>query len=139
MTLNENQVCTFQTKIENDPGLIVNMTKKAYNLDYLVEISGGDEVFVHRMITEFLSIVPDSLELIRQQINNKDYLKVRMLIHQFGPQLDYLGLSGSRRMADQIETLCKTEGDWNIIISLLIEIDHSTREAMQELAHDFKS
>jgi HPt (histidine-containing phosphotransfer) domain-containing protein len=115
------------------------MTKRAYNLDYLLEISGGDEIFVHRMISEFMSLAPDSLESIRQQINNKDYLKVQMLIHQFGPQLDYLGLSGSRRMADQIETLCKTRGDWNLIFSLLKEIDRSTREAMQELAHDFKS
>jgi HPt (histidine-containing phosphotransfer) domain-containing protein len=115
------------------------MTKKTYNLDYLIEISGGDEVFVHRMITEFLALAPDSLNLIRQQINNKDYLKLKMLIHQFGPQLDYIGLSGSRRMADQIESLCKTQGDWSLIISLLKEIEHSTREALTELENDFKS
>jgi HPt (histidine-containing phosphotransfer) domain-containing protein len=119
--------------------LIEKMVKKAYNLDYLLEISGGDEIFVHRMIREFMSLAPESLDSIRQQINNKDYLKVRMLIHQFGPQLDYLGLSGSRLMADQIESLCKTQGDWNIIISLLKEIDHATKEALQELANDFKS
>ncbi|MFN8206383.1 MAG: hypothetical protein U0T82_03105 [Bacteroidales bacterium] len=113
------------------------MTQRAYNLDYLLEISGGDEAFVHRMITEFMSVAPGTLHSIREQVSNMDYQKVKMLIHQFGPQLDYLGLSGSRRMADQIESLCKTQGDWNIIASLLNEIDNAAKEALQELAIDF--
>jgi HPt (histidine-containing phosphotransfer) domain-containing protein len=117
--------------------MIMNMDERLYRLDYLNEISGGDSVFVRQMVIEFVSIAPATLSELVEYIKAAEYTNLRLKIHQFGPQLEYLGLTEERNMADKVESLCVSQGSWELIRELVEKISQQTKKAINQLRTDY--
>lgn len=110
---------------------------KKYNLDYLNEISGGDKTFVRQMVQEFLGIYPKTILELKRLKDLKEHTALRLTVHQFAPQLEYMGIAESRKLADEVEQLCKTSGDWFLIGSLLDQLELNAALAVDELTADY--
>ncbi len=109
-----------------------------YNLGYLREISGGDEMFVKNIITEFVTNAPRILDQINLATANADWPQVRTLVHQFAPQLDFIGMNETRFLADQLEDLSKNAPDQDLASELAARILTDCKLVIENLKTDFQ-
>ncbi|MCW3089810.1 MAG: histidine kinase [Ferruginibacter sp.] len=76
---------------ENDDNLGENV--KLLNLDYLREISGGNEAFEVNMIEQFLQQVPAELEAMQEAFNKKNYVEAAHIAHNLKTSISFMGLT----------------------------------------------
>lgn len=113
------------------------MTEKAYNLDYLNSISGGDEEFVKDMIQTFISHTPEEISNLRSLINEKNWQKVGEDAHRFASSLLFLGLENLKALAVQIEEMGIQQNDVHHIPALLDQLELGCRQIIEQLKRDF--
>jgi len=109
-----------------------------YNLSYLREISGGDELFVKNIVTEFVTNAPRFLDQINVATAKADWSLVRSLVHQFAPQLDFIGMNETRFLADQLEDLSKNTPDQDLASELAARIFADCKLVIENLKSDFQ-
>lgn len=109
-----------------------------YNLSYLREISGGDELFVKNIVIEFITNAPSFLEQINMATANADWPLVCSLVHQFAPQLDFIGMNETRFLADQLEDLSKNTPDPKLASELTTRILADCKLVIENLKTDFQ-
>lgn len=109
-----------------------------YNLSYLREISGGDEMFVKNIVTEFVTNAPRFLDQIHLATTRADWPLVRSLVHQFAPQLDFIGMNETRFLADQLEDLSKNTPDHHLASELADRILADCNLVIESLKADFQ-
>lgn len=76
---------------ENDDNLDENV--KLLNLDYLREISGGNEAFEISMIEQFLQQVPGELEAMQEAFNKKNYGETAHIAHNLKTSVSFMGIA----------------------------------------------
>lgn len=109
-----------------------------YDLSYLREIAGGDESFVMDMINEFIHGAPLFLEKILRATKEADWPLVRSLVHQFAPQLDFIGMNETRFLADQLEDLAKKTPDPELVSEIANRIQADCQLVIEHLRSDFQ-
>ncbi len=113
------------------------MTEKSYNLDYLENISGGDQEFVNDMIQTFIINVPEDLEKIKNWVKNKNWQKVGEDSHRFASSLLFLGLDNLKQIANTIEELGIKQSDVTQIPDLINQLEKGCFQIIEELKRDF--
>ena len=113
------------------------MTEKSYNLDYLENISGGDQEFVKDMIQTFIMNAPEDLEKIKNWIENKNWQKVGEDAHRFASSLLFLGLDHLKSIANTIEEMGIKQFDVESIPGLFEKLEKSCYQIIKELKRDF--
>jgi signal transduction histidine kinase/CheY-like chemotaxis protein len=63
------------------------------NLDYLKEISGGNDAFEVSMIEQFLQQVPGELEDMQDAFNKKNYVEAAHIAHNMKTSVGFMGLT----------------------------------------------
>lgn len=66
--------------------------EKITNLDYLVEVSKGDKVFVKEMISLYLSENPEEIHSLEKGILEKNYDLIRSVAHKLRSTIPFIGL-----------------------------------------------
>ena len=64
---------------------------KLYNLDYLNEISGGDNAFIKDMLQEFVDNTPVTLAEIDLQVASSQWDELYKTVHKFVSTFDFIG------------------------------------------------
>ncbi len=113
------------------------MAEKAYNLDYLHSISGGDQDFVKDMIVTFIINVPEEINKIKNWVTIENWQKVGEDAHRFASSLLFLGLDELKDMATQIEEMGLNQTDVHHISALLDQLEKGCYQIIKELKHDF--
>ncbi len=108
-----------------------------YSLDKINEMAGGDEDFVHSVITVFLEEVPGDLEALEAAIEAGDYENVYKLAHKIKPNVDLLGMEQTRATALEIETLGKDDANSEQIKSKFPLLKKDVLQVISELRKDF--
>ena len=106
------------------------------NLDYLQELSGGDQNFINEMITHFIDNTPAVLEQLRISIDNKDLENVFLISHKFIPQLTFVGIKDIIDDFGQIEQLAKNKTEIEKIDNLITKVSKITLKAIDELKNN---
>jgi len=76
------------------------------NLDYLKEVSGGDEGFIKEMMTIFQSEIPKNLDIIKQRFAESDFQGLKDIIHKYKASLLTLGMASTVEKVKKIEEEC---------------------------------
>ncbi len=63
------------------------------NLDYLNELSGGDEAFIKDIVGTFVEEMPDNLSRIKTALANGDYATIRTVAHKIKPSMTFFGIA----------------------------------------------
>jgi HPt (histidine-containing phosphotransfer) domain-containing protein len=113
------------------------MAEKSYNLDYLENISGGDQEFVKDMIQTFIVNAPEDLGKIKKWIENKNWQKVGEDAHRFASSLLFLGLDHLKGVANTIEEMGIKQSDVDSIPGLLEDLEKGCDQIIKELKRDF--
>jgi HPt (histidine-containing phosphotransfer) domain-containing protein len=114
------------------------MGMKRYNLNYLKEISGGDEDFILDMIQTFVANTPGEIDQLRAYAEKEQWELLGDSAHKFAPGLQFLGIIALRPVINQLEDYAKGKKKLEIIPSLIDKLDTECRLVSEELKQDFK-
>ena len=113
------------------------MAQKQYELDYLEEISGGDEEFVKEMIQAFVDNAPEDIGRIKGLVSNQNWQKAGEEAHRFASSLLFLRLERLKQIAIEIEELGLQNVNLDRIPDLLKELEDGCESLIVELKNDF--
>ena len=87
------------------------------NMDYLMDLSGGDRSIIREMVQLFLTQTPGHLELLAGYIENRDWENTRSMAHHIKPTLSYMGAEDMRKILQGIESMAAERRDTDQIVS----------------------
>ena len=111
--------------------------KKMYSLEYLQEISGGDEDFIDEMLHDFVNDVPEVLKEIDRYEKEEAWDKLYNSIHKFAPTIAFVGLHSSDAEIDRIEYLAKNNIQVDQIRTLLEKVFSDVNDTIDQIKRDF--
>ncbi|HEY1040134.1 MAG TPA: response regulator [Bacteroidia bacterium] len=92
-----------QTELKN----VVTENAGLYDLTYLIDHAEGDNTFLEEMIGIFLAETPKLLEELRENINEVNYLKIKVTSHSMKGLFLTLGINKAAIYLREIETLAE--------------------------------
>jgi len=108
-----------------------------YSLEYLKEISGGDEKFIDEMLHDFVNDVPEVLEEIGRYEKEGAWDQVYSSVHKFAPTLAFVGLHSTDPEIDRIEYLAKNSLQVDEIRALLEKVFSVVNDTIDQIKKDF--
>ena len=115
------------------------MDKKLYNLNYLKELSSGDEEFEDSMITYFITNSPSILENVDQLVKAEDWKEIREVIHRFIPNLNMMGAEDFIDTANAIEISTDQGTNLEKVPEMWIQLKEWSIQLIDQLKKDFNS
>jgi len=97
----------------------------------------GDEDFIISVISVFLEEVPADLEALETAIATKDFNQIYKMAHKIKPNVDLLGMEQTRANALEIETLGKSEGNFDTIQTKFPMLKKDVDQVITELKKDY--
>jgi HPt (histidine-containing phosphotransfer) domain-containing protein len=115
-----------------------NTYQRVTNLDYLVELSKGNNNFVKEMIGIFLSENSGELAEFEKSIREKDYDAIKALAHKLRSTIPYIGLDKLiEKEVTEIENLAAKKSYIQKIESMFFKIKEICERARHELMHKY--
>ncbi len=106
---------------------------KYIRLDYLNELTGGDDDIMGEMMNLFSENTPEVLARLRSLYNSKDWEEIKKVAHKFKPTLSYMGIKELEGVVPQIEKLALDSDPEGKIPALLDTLDFYSNEALKEI------
>lgn len=69
-----------------------NLGATFINTEQLIAISGGDKKSTINYLRQFQELIPDRIEKLKENLNNKDRKGTRQILHQMSPQIQFFGI-----------------------------------------------
>ena len=115
-----------------------NGQEKLINLDYLNQLSEGDDEFSASMISYFIDNTPDTLESLEEFYNKKDWKALRNAAHKFKPQLTFMGIHSILETVEQIEQSAYKEENLDQIPGLTQKTKTICLKAIEQLKQELE-
>lgn len=103
------------------------------NLEYLKEISDGDDSFVEDMIQSFITQTPRMFSEMEEFINYDDYTAAAKQAHKIKPTFEYVGLTETRNKVEILEYALKNGEEKNVIVKMVNDLKPLVESATKEL------
>jgi len=111
---------------------------KLYNLEYLEEISGGDQDFINDMLNDFITITPGVISQIESYISSQNWMELYKTLHKFIPSFEYVGGNDVKVELRNIENYAKTQTNTDQIPYLFQGVKGFCLDILEEIKTDFK-
>jgi HPt (histidine-containing phosphotransfer) domain-containing protein len=109
-----------------------------YNLSKVYALSDNDPEFVMKIISLFVTEVPQDLKQIEQGIKDKDHKQAYAYAHKIKPTLDLLGMTMAYEEILQVEAWTRAEGKRKEIEATFDSIQDQVDKAIKEIKKDFE-
>jgi hypothetical protein len=86
---------------------VIKDQRESFDLSYLRQVSGNNEVFVKEMVETFIQSIPQSLSEIEEAVRISDTQKLARTLHQIKPSLSLLGLDILKESSIRLEERIK--------------------------------
>lgn len=106
---------------------------KYVRLDYLNELTGGDDDIIGEMMNLFAENTPEVLTKLRSLYEEKEWEEIKKVAHKFKPTLSYMGIKELEGVVPQIEKLALDNDPEGKIPGLLDMLDYYSNEALREI------
>jgi PAS domain S-box-containing protein len=103
------------------------------DLDYLEQLSEGDDDFSISMLSYFLDNTPVVMQEMRDFFEAKDWKALRNVAHKFKPQLTFMGIKSVFQDVENIEQSAAKVTQTDHIPVLIDKVDSVCKKAMEEL------
>jgi HPt (histidine-containing phosphotransfer) domain-containing protein len=103
------------------------------NLDYLINITGGDNAIMAEMIELLLEETPKHLHNIQDYLENEQWTKLGAEAHKIKPMFMYVGLSDLHDAAQELEANGKNAVNLDAIPELINTIETGFQSVQDEL------
>ena len=114
-------------------------TVKLYDLNILNTMSKGNNEFVQKMISIFISQTEDVIDKVEEAIISEDFPLVSQLIHKIKPSIESMGILSILDDVKRLEKIAKESSDRNQISVLYIHIKEVLLLVIDKLKEDVKA
>ncbi len=104
-----------------------------FNLNYAVEMTGGNHQLIHEMISIFVESMPDELLRLENLIASQDREAVKKLIHKIKPNFHYMGLKQAEEELNTLERQFEDNADRKTIVSNIKKFSRTVLNAVNAL------
>jgi len=110
------------------------------NPQELIHISRGDSKIMYKYLKQFQELIPQRIESLEESLKAGDRKRVRQLLHQMSPQLQFFGIKDIvqpiRRLEHEYETM--PIADLNEIVdNVLIKLNRAIKEVDLTIKENF--
>lgn len=131
-----------EKEMSNDEVLIQNnqyMNERVVNLDYLKQMSEGNEIFVTKAINLFLQKAPADVDSLMDNFEKKDWVGLKLLCHKVKSSFAILGIKSLQEIMQSIEKDCTDNNiDEAKFGKLLVQTKAYTKKAIEELTEELQ-
>jgi PAS domain S-box-containing protein len=106
---------------------------KYIRLDYLSELTGGDDEIMDEMMKLFLENTPEVLVNLRELYSSNNWEEIKKVAHKFKPTLSYVGIKELEGVVPQVEKCALQMDPEKKIPALLDKLDYYCNEALLEI------
>lgn len=103
------------------------------NLTYLKEVSSGDEFIFNLAINKYLENTPESLELIDEYLNEKDFIELGRSVHKLKSSVATMGMATAKETIIQIESILRNDLDKSTLPALTVTLRKLVEKSFEEL------
>lgn len=130
------QKTEISKELKVDPKVVEDtpVGDKITDLDFLINFCDSDKLRIKKYIDMYLDLTPINIEKIRSYFENENYQALSLVIHSMKAHYNFMGMSSTRVLANEIEELILKDSDSNLInekIDLLIK---NTMLSVKELS-----
>jgi len=97
----------------------LNWNTTIINPKDLIHISRGDDKVIYKYLKQFKELIPPRIESLNESLKAGDRRRVRQLLHQMSPQLQFFGIK------DIVQPIRRLEHEYDTIpfeeLSLLVD------------------
>lgn len=113
------------------------MNNSLYNLTYLNEMSGGDKVFVQKMIELFVNMAKENTTKLNVAVSNEDCNEIFGIVHGMKPAALQMEMTTISDVIAQIESHSKSElPSIKDISPMVTELAHNLNKVVEELVKE---
>lgn len=112
---------------------------KLYDLNILNTMSKGNNEFVQKMISIFISQTEDVIGKVDEVIISEDFPLVSQLIHKIKPSIESMGILSIMDDVKHLEKIAKESSDRNQINVLFIHIKDILLKVIEQLREEVKA
>lgn len=124
------QVNTFQPMENTLPG---QDKASVIDLEYLTQLSEGDDDFSISMLSYFIDNTPVVLNELKEFYDASEWKALRNAAHKFKPQLTFMGIKSIFEDVENIEQSANYVQNTDQIPPLITKVDQVCRQAIEEL------
>ena len=110
-----------------------NTPARYTNLSYLKESSANNEAFVKEMVSIFLRQTPEFLDALELQLQNKNILEFRQVLHKLKPTISFMGIAVLEGTVRRMEKAAKETLDYDELAAGVKEMKAVCAFANKEL------
>jgi HPt (histidine-containing phosphotransfer) domain-containing protein len=103
------------------------------DLDYLQQLSEGDDDFSISMLSYFIDNTPAVMQEMKEYYKAGDWKSLRNVAHKFKPQLTFMGIKSIFHDVETIEQSAAKVIDTQQIPALINKVGETCIKAMEEL------
>lgn len=110
------------------------------NPQELIHISRGDKEIISKYLLQFKELIPPRIESLAENLKTGNRKKVRQILHQMSPQLQFFGIKDIvqpiRRLEHEYETM-PIEDLNELVANVLIKLDIAIKDVDSILKENF--
>ncbi len=110
---------------------------KLYDLSMVEAISGGDKLFVVKMVQLFIDTVPATVEQMNDALASSQWLTLSKLAHKLKSTIDSMGIIELKQDIRQIEQKAKDEINLDEMPLLVKKVNSVIQQTIEQIKQDF--
>jgi len=110
--------------------------EKLYDLSKIVEISRGNDDFVKKMISMFISEIRSSLEQIKKAYKDGDFPTVNQVAHRIKPSIINMDILSIKNEMQQIESLALNDPESDLLPTYINKAEVVLTKVLHQLAEE---
>ncbi|MDR9488130.1 Hpt domain-containing protein [Salibacter sp.] len=109
------------------------MSEKLYSLEFVEEMSGGNEEFTKQLIELFIESVPESIEKINKFYENEEYEKLGKEAHKLKSTIQTVQIPSFIEKIKEMEHIGKTGEELDKLPGLIEEFNEIMPKAVEQI------
>lgn len=114
------------------------MSTKLYDLQFVEEMSGGNEEFIKQLIELFIESVPESVQNINTYYQTDNHDKLCREIHKLKSTIRTVRIPAFAEEIDEMEKLSKTGENPKRLKELIFKFNEVVPAAVEQLKDELK-
>ncbi|MDN4028436.1 response regulator [Chryseobacterium gambrini] len=122
-------------KMQNAPETNDSGAEKAlYDLKNIQALSRGNEDFIQKMLSIFITQTQQTIPLVEQAFEEKNYAEISRLIHRIKPSIEGVGIYSIKETVKELEVKSKDQQtDFTELYTMFLEVKNTLSTAIEQL------
>lgn len=112
------------------------ITEKLTNVNYLLEIAGGDRIIMQKAIRKFLENTPEIIQQMEDILAIADYGQLAKIAHKLKSSVSLMGMEEVLNVVKSIEAVCKNRDRLDVLPILVGRVSRMVQKSYQELKEE---